>query len=65
MDDAEIRLRCIDAAVRTVGNPNHVNQAREYYAFVTESPADTAFMEGAEEEAATNTKSNARKGTRK
>jgi hypothetical protein len=36
MTDAQIRLACLDAAVRTQGNPNYVQTAREYYSFVTE-----------------------------
>jgi hypothetical protein len=59
MNDTEIRLACIQAAVATAGNPNHVQQAREYYAFVTEGAqkAETASEE--------TTTSNARKGNRK
>jgi hypothetical protein len=34
--DTEIRLRCLDAAVRTQGNPNHIQTARDYYSFVME-----------------------------
>lgn len=36
MTDTEVRIACIQAAVATVGNPNHIQQAREYYNFVTE-----------------------------
>lgn len=36
MDDTQIRLACLDAAVRTAGNPNHIQVARSYYEFVTE-----------------------------
>ena len=36
--DHEIRLRCLDVAVRNPGNPNIVQQAREFYAFATEKP---------------------------
>lgn len=34
MNIREIRLACIQAAVSTPGNPNHVQQAQEYYDFV-------------------------------
>jgi hypothetical protein len=51
--DQAIRIECVKAAVATVGNPNHVQTAREYYAFVTEPNAVEAFMEGAEEAAST------------
>jgi hypothetical protein len=39
MDDTEVRLACLGMAVSNAGNPNHVQKAREYYAFVTESEA--------------------------
>ena len=35
MNDTEIRVRCIEAAVRVPGNPNTVQQAREFYEFAT------------------------------
>lgn len=36
MTDTEVRIECIKAAASTPGNPNHVQMAREYYAFATE-----------------------------
>lgn len=47
MNDQEIRLECIKAAVATIGNPNHVAQARDYYQFVTEgqTPAQADAIE--------------------
>ena len=36
MNDIEVRIECIKAAASTPGNPNHVQMAREYYAFATE-----------------------------
>jgi hypothetical protein len=53
MDDKQIRLACLDAAVRTAGNPNHIQQAREYYAFVTEAREDEAPATKADIEVAT------------
>lgn len=40
MNDAEIRVRCIEAAAQVPGNPNTLQQARVFYEFV---------MEGAEQ----------------
>lgn len=62
MNDTEIRIACVQAAVATVGNPNHVQQAREYYAFVTEGAPETASETA--DETDTNSKTN-RKGSRK
>lgn len=64
--DQAIRIECIKAAVATIGNPNHVTQAREYYEFVTElkeAPAEVVEETMADED--TTTKTNARKGSRK
>lgn len=58
MNDIEIRIACVQAAVATVGNPNHINQAREYYNFVTEQAAPEAPAEETQP-------STARKGSRK
>lgn len=37
MNDREVRVRCIEAAARVPGNPNTVQQARQFYEFVTEA----------------------------
>jgi hypothetical protein len=36
MNDAEIRVRCVEAAAQVPGNPNTLQQAREFYDFVME-----------------------------
>jgi hypothetical protein len=36
MNDIEIRLRCVEAAVHVPGNPNTLQQAREFYGFAVE-----------------------------
>lgn len=36
MNDAEIRVRCIEAAAEVRGNPNTIQLAREFYEFVME-----------------------------
>lgn len=36
MNDIEIRLRCVEAAVHVPGNPNTLQQAREFYGFAIE-----------------------------
>ena len=42
MNDAEIRIRCIEAAAQVPGNPNTLQQAREFYDFVQEGQ-ESAF----------------------
>jgi hypothetical protein len=67
MDDKQLRLACLDAAVRTIGNPNHIQQAREYYAFVTEAvvTTDTDAVNASEEPKTTTTPLKGQKGNRK
>jgi hypothetical protein len=36
MDKLAIRLQCLDLAVRTVGNPNTLLRAQEYFDFATQ-----------------------------
>lgn len=45
MNDTEIRLRCIEAAVKVAGNPNTLQQARSFYEFATEAAPTTAAEE--------------------
>ena len=33
----ELRLKCMELAVHTTGNPNHIQQAQAYYDWVTAS----------------------------
>ncbi len=42
MIDAEIRIRCIEAAAAVPGNPNTLQLAKEFYAFALEgsTPAE-------------------------
>ena len=54
LTDQEIRIACIQHAAATPGNPNTVTLAREYYAFVTETPeapkAATAAAKGSKKQ---------------
>ena len=33
----ELRLKCMELAIHTPGNPNHIQQAQAYYDWVTAS----------------------------
>lgn len=48
MIDAEIRIRCIEAAAAVPGNPNTMSLAREFYAFALEGSTPAAAPVAAE-----------------
>jgi hypothetical protein len=46
MEYTEVRLRCVEAAVKVVGNPNTLQQAQKFYEFVVEGHEDATHIEG-------------------
>ena len=40
----ELRLKCMELAIHTPGNPNHIQQAQAYYDWVT-SPTSSPQIE--------------------
>lgn len=65
MNDVEIRIACVQAAVQTTGNPNHVQQARAYYDFVTEGNSPAATEEVTTQDETDEAPQRGRKGARK
>lgn len=59
--DTQIRLACLEQAVKTPGNPNHLQSAQKYYDWVTQANVEAKT----EPKATEASKAVAQKGTRK
>jgi hypothetical protein len=49
--DQQTRIACLQAAMQSTGNPNHVTLAREFYVFVTEGQQAQKYVAPAPNEA--------------